>query len=94
MKDIQKLKLWPLLEKEGFTLKEYRMGGILYGRGAILMPDMKTGFPFIEIKPIPNGRWKLTVDLYNTADSIEDTPFEIGKILPEKLLKFRNHNPQ
>jgi hypothetical protein len=89
MKDIRKLKLWASLEKEGFQIKEIKLNGILYGRGAILMPDINTGFPFIEITPLSNGRWRLTVDLYKTADSIEDNPMKIGKILPEKLELFK-----
>jgi len=89
MKDIQKLKIWSTLKEEGFELKDIKVNGILYGRGAILRKSFKQDFPFIEIKPLTNGRWKLTSDHFNSASSWEVTPFELGKLLPDRLKKFR-----
>jgi hypothetical protein len=89
MKNIQKLKIWPLLEKEGFKIKEIRTGNICFGKGAILQPDFKTGFPFIEIQPLLNGRWRLSVEYKDGGSSWETTPGDIAKILPNELEIFK-----
>lgn len=91
MKDITKLKFWPLLEKEGFQLKEFRTNGKSFGRGAILMPDYKKGFPYMEIKPLLNGHWNLHVDYFNSASDEEGSPSIIGKALEQRLIEFKEH---
>lgn len=93
MKDIRSLKLWPILQQEGFTIKEYRSNNILYGRGAILLPDYKAGFPYIEIQPLNNGRWKITADYFSHSSSQESTPADIQRnILPKYLQEFKAYN--
>jgi hypothetical protein len=90
MKDITRIKIWPLLQKEGFLLKEYRFNGIKFGRGAILAPNINQP-PKIEIEPLTNGKWKLTVDGETSGTVWEKNAYELSKMLPKKIEKFKTH---
>jgi hypothetical protein len=89
MKDIQKIKIWPLLEKEGFRLKEYRTGKKCFGRGAILQPNYKAGFPFIEIKPLLNGHWSMSMEFDDNGRAVEGSPVMILKEFPKYMDEFK-----
>ena len=89
MKDIRKLKIWPLLKEEGFHLWEYRTGGICFGRGALLQPGRLETSPFMEIKPLIDGHWRLTVDFFSHTSSWEKSASDIGRILPEQIENFK-----
>ena len=89
MKDIRKLKLWATLEKEGFKLKEFRTGNICFGRGALLQPDYKAGFPFIEIRPLLNGHWQIVAEYPDHGRGKEGIPNDILKEFPEIMKEFK-----
>lgn len=88
MKDITKLKIWPTLKEEGFQPKDYRFNGILFGRGAILSPNINKE-PKIEIEPLSNGRWALTINGDNSGTTWEKNAYELAKMLPKKIEKFK-----
>jgi len=89
MKDITRIKIWPLLQKEGFLPKEYRFNNIKFGRGATLVPHINQ-FPKIEIEPLTNGKWKLTIDRENSGTVWEKNAYELSKMLPKKIEKFKS----
>jgi len=89
MKDIRKLKLWIHLEQEGFKTKEFRNGGVCFGRGAILFLDPKADFPIMEIKPLLNGHWQLTADYGHKSSSWEGHPFQIAKEFENEIINFK-----
>ena len=88
MKDITKLKIWPTLKEEGFIQKDFRFNGILFGRGAILSPNINKE-PKIEIEPLLNGRWQLTINGETSGVSWEKNAYELAKMLPKKIAKFK-----
>ena len=93
MKDIKKLKLWPILEKEGFKIKEFKTGSVCFGRGALLQPDYKAGFPFIEIRPLLNGHWQIVAEYPDHGESAEGHPHVITKefhVIMEEFKKYIN----
>jgi hypothetical protein len=89
MKDITKLKIWPILEKEGFKLKEFRTGSICFGRGAILQPNYKEGFPFMEIRPLLNGHWQVIAEYSDHGKGYEGSPSVISTEFPDIMKEFK-----
>jgi hypothetical protein len=91
VKDITKLKIWPVLEKEHFKIKVIRVGDVIFGKGAILLPDYKKGFPFVEISPLINGHWRLLFDYGVSSISWEGSPFEIERNFKSEIENFKNY---
>jgi hypothetical protein len=89
MKNITKLKIWPTLEKEGFKIKEIRTGNVCFGKGAILQPDFKAGFPFIEIRPLLNGHWQIVAEYSDHGEGREGSPLVISTEFPIMLKEFK-----
>jgi len=89
VKDITKLKIWKTLECEGFKLKDYKTGNVTFGRGAILCPDEKRGFPFMEIQPLLTGQWHFKVDYFDKSTEWCTNPHNIQKMLGKELEEFK-----
>lgn len=89
MKDIRKLKMWPLLEKEGFKTKEHRSGNVSFGRGAIFQFNYKDDFPVVEIKPLLNGHWQLSIEQENKSSKWEDSPTALFNHFQREFSKIK-----
>ena len=98
MKDIRKLKIWPFLKETGFVVNNYKDGGRIAAKGAILplknalkLNEVKANYILMEIEPLTYRNIYRCVYDYpiGSKNTAYFTAFELQVKLPEIIKKMK-----